>query len=75
MSGTTEALRSLGMIPPRRSVSCRTGSFTMDVEVTINKRLFEYDRIIIIGPVFPHEVVGSPAATSISSPAWRVRRS
>jgi nickel-dependent lactate racemase len=30
----------------------------MDVPVEINRLLFEYDRVIIIGPVFPHEVVG-----------------
>ena len=32
----------------------------------INK-LVNYDQVIIVGPVFPAEVVGSPAATSISS--------
>jgi len=26
--------------------------------VKINKQVLEYDQIIIIGPVFPHEVVG-----------------
>ena len=30
----------------------------MDVPVNVNRRLFEYDQIIIAGPVFPHEVVG-----------------
>src|ERR1700744_44789 len=30
----------------------------MDVPVSINRRLLEYDCVIIIGPVFPHEVVG-----------------
>ena len=29
-----------------------------DVPVRINKLAFEYDRIIILGPTFPHEVVG-----------------
>src|SRR5438034_4899693 len=31
---------------------------SMDVPVEINRMLFEYDQVIIIGPVFPHEVVG-----------------
>lgn len=53
-----EALRSLGVIPASAISELSDGLFSMDVEVTINKRLFEYDRIIIIGPVFPHEVVG-----------------
>ena len=30
----------------------------MDVPVEINRRVFEYDQVVIIGPVFPHEVVG-----------------
>ena len=30
----------------------------MDVEVRVNRRLFDYDQLMIIGPVFPHEVVG-----------------
>jgi nickel-dependent lactate racemase len=30
----------------------------MDVPVEINRLVFEYDHIIIIGPVFPHEVIG-----------------
>jgi nickel-dependent lactate racemase len=30
----------------------------MDVPVNVNRRIFDYDQIIIAGPVFPHEVVG-----------------
>ena len=30
----------------------------MDVPVEVNRLVFEYDELIIIGPVFPHEVVG-----------------
>jgi nickel-dependent lactate racemase len=30
----------------------------MEVPVEVNKLVFEYDQLIIIGPVFPHEVVG-----------------
>jgi nickel-dependent lactate racemase len=30
----------------------------MEVPVEINRILFEYDQVIIVGPVFPHEVVG-----------------
>ena len=29
-----------------------------DVDITINKMIFDYDQLIIIGPTFPHEVVG-----------------
>jgi nickel-dependent lactate racemase len=29
-----------------------------EVDIRINKAVLEYDRILILGPVFPHEVVG-----------------
>jgi lactate racemase len=32
--------------------------FARDLDVTINRRVLEYDRVLICGPVFPHEVVG-----------------
>jgi nickel-dependent lactate racemase len=53
-----EALRSLGHIPAADISVLSDGLFSMDVSVSINKHVFEYDRLIIIGPVFPHEVVG-----------------
>lgn len=53
-----DALRSLGHIPASEINTLSDGLFSMDVPVSINKRLFDYDQIIIIGPVFPHEVVG-----------------
>ncbi len=34
------------------------GLFEMDIKVTCNKQVKEYDQLLIIGPVFPHEVVG-----------------
>jgi nickel-dependent lactate racemase len=30
----------------------------MEVNVTINRTIFDYDQLAIVGPVFPHEVVG-----------------
>jgi nickel-dependent lactate racemase len=29
-----------------------------DVEVSLNRLIFDYDQLVICGPVFPHEVVG-----------------
>jgi len=52
------ALRLLGHIPASAISELSDGLFSMDVPVSINKQLFEYDRVVIIGPVFPHEVVG-----------------
>ncbi len=53
-----EALRSLGTIPAATIDTLSGGRFAMDVPVRVNARLFEYDQLIIVGPVFPHEVVG-----------------
>lgn len=53
-----KALDSIGSIPSSEIRELSGGLFEMEVEVKINKRLFDYDHVIIIGPVFPHEVVG-----------------
>ena len=52
------ALRDLGAIPAEEIRALSGGLFAMDVPVHINRRLYDYDQIIICGPVFPHEVVG-----------------
>src|SRR5438067_901937 len=51
-----QALTSLGIIPADEISTLSGGLFAMDVEVRVNRRLFDYDQIVIIGPVFPHEV-------------------
>lgn len=52
------ALASVGTIPADVIDELSGGLFRMDVEVTVNRRLFDYDAVWILGPVFPHEVVG-----------------
>jgi len=52
------ALKNIGTIPASEISELSGGLFSMDVPVEINKRVFDYDQLIIIGPVFPHEVVG-----------------
>ena len=34
------------------------GLLKQKVDITINKLVFDYDVVLIIGPTFPHEVVG-----------------
>jgi lactate racemase len=53
-----QALRQVGVISAEEIRRLSEGRFAMDVPVTVNRRLFEYDQILIAGPVFPHEVVG-----------------
>ena len=52
------ALRDLGVIPAAEIRELSGGRFGQDVPVHVNRRLFDYDRLIVVGPVFPHEVVG-----------------
>jgi nickel-dependent lactate racemase len=53
-----DELQRIGRIPAGRIHELSGGLFSMDVPVEVNKRVFDYDCIVIIGPVFPHEVVG-----------------
>jgi lactate racemase len=53
-----DALRCIGAIPAAEIRELTGGLFGMDVPVEVNKLLYNYDQVIIIGPVFPHEVVG-----------------
>jgi nickel-dependent lactate racemase len=52
------ALRNVGIISSDEIRQLTSGLFAMEVPVEVNRRVFDYDQIVIIGPVFPHEVVG-----------------
>ena len=51
-------LTTIGTISSGKINALTDGLFAMDVEVKVNRRVLDYDQLIIIGPVFPHEVVG-----------------
>ena len=51
-------LKQVGTLTSAEVSELTGGLFSMDVPVEINKMLFDYDQVIIVGPVFPHEVVG-----------------
>ncbi len=53
-----EALQRIGTISAEEISKLSNGLFAIDVPVDLNKLVFDYDQIIIVGPVFPHEVVG-----------------
>lgn len=53
-----DALAHLGTLPSKEIAALSDGLFAMDVPVTFNKTALSYDQILILGPVFPHEVVG-----------------
>ena len=52
------ALQKIGVIPAEEIAQLSGGLFSMEVTVEINRLVFDYDQIIIVGPVFPHEVIG-----------------
>jgi nickel-dependent lactate racemase len=53
-----DALKRIGTISAKEIGELSGGLFSMDVPVDVNRLLFNYDQVIIVGPVFPHEVVG-----------------
>jgi nickel-dependent lactate racemase len=53
-----EGLVEIGVIPMDVAKVLSDGNVPIDIEVTINKLIFEYDLAVIVGPVFPHEVIG-----------------
>ena len=52
------ALTEVGQLTAAEVSDLTGGLFSMDVPVEINRLVFNYDQVIIVGPVFPHEVVG-----------------
>ncbi len=51
-------IRNIGLISASEMSALSEGLFTDAVDITINKRIFDYDQIILISPVVPHETVG-----------------
>ncbi len=52
------ALRTIGKITREQSLELTDGLLEEEVPVEINAKVYEYDHLLILGPVFPHEVVG-----------------
>jgi len=53
-----QTFTSIGKISADEIEQLSGGLFREEVDVAINKLLFDYDEFFILGPVFPHEVVG-----------------
>ncbi|HEU0003019.1 MAG TPA: lactate racemase domain-containing protein [Ktedonobacteraceae bacterium] len=53
-----QALQTIGVISHAEASKLTGGLLTDDVPVTLNRMIFEYDLLLICGPVFPHEVAG-----------------
>ncbi|MBN1467056.1 DUF2088 domain-containing protein [candidate division KSB1 bacterium] len=51
-------LKSIGVITSDEIRRMSNDLLHGDVEVCVNKIIYDYDQLVVIGPVFPHEVVG-----------------
>jgi nickel-dependent lactate racemase len=49
---------SLGVIPGSRVAELSGGLLSESVDVRLNRAVVEHDVALVVGPVFPHEVVG-----------------
>lgn len=53
-----DQLCAAGQFSAREVSELSGGQINEEVSITINKMVYEYDLLLIIGPTFPHEVVG-----------------
>jgi nickel-dependent lactate racemase len=53
-----QMLQTIGVISRSEAGELSEGLLADDVPVTLNRLIFEYDLLLICGPVFPHEVAG-----------------
>ncbi len=53
-----DALTCVGTLTEDEIAEISGGLMRRKVDVVVNRRILEYDLICIVGPVFPHEIVG-----------------
>jgi nickel-dependent lactate racemase len=53
-----DTLRKIGTFSADTIDDLSGGLFHESIDVVINSAVFEYDLVLILGPVFPHEVIG-----------------
>jgi nickel-dependent lactate racemase len=53
-----DTLIRIGDIGGREIAEMTNGMFNERVEITINRGIYDYDLLLILSPVFPHEVAG-----------------
>ena len=53
-----ESFYTAGVIPADEIAQITNGMLKLEVSVTLNKLILDYDYLLVCGPVFPHEVVG-----------------
>ncbi|MCS6772292.1 MAG: lactate racemase domain-containing protein [Kiritimatiellae bacterium] len=69
------ALVTVGRLDEATIASATEGRFNMAVDVQVNRAVLQHDLVLVVGPVFPHEVVGFSGGNKylfpgISGPAF-----
>ncbi len=59
---------TLGTLAADEVARLSEGRLSRDVPVSLNRRILDYDHLVICGPVFPHEVVGFSGGTKYFFP-------
>jgi nickel-dependent lactate racemase len=54
----TETFRCIGTLSREEVERLSGGILKEEVRIEINRKIFDYDLLLVLGPVFPHEVVG-----------------
>lgn len=52
------SLVEIGVLPAKFIYELTGGLMEEEVRLTLNRSIFDYDHLLIVGPVFPHEIVG-----------------
>jgi nickel-dependent lactate racemase len=63
-----DALAAVGRLAASEIKALTDGLFEQEVTVTVNRRVLDCDRLLIVGPVFPHEVVGFSGGNKYLAP-------
>ncbi len=53
-----DALVEIGSLGAAEVGEITDGLFEIEIPISVNRLVFDYDLLLIVGPVFPHEVVG-----------------
>jgi nickel-dependent lactate racemase len=56
--GRQDSFAQIGTFTEQEIEDLSEGRLKEKVPIVINKKIFDYDLVLILGPVFPHEVVG-----------------
>ena len=62
------SLVEMGVLPAKFIHELTGGLMEEEVRLTLNRLIFDYDRLLIVGPVFPHEIVGFSGGTKYLFP-------